>query len=1507
MGRSIVRFRMALTMALLALGALLALIIPTFSSAGKGAAPVNLTPRPPSLPGAGIGPVCFLGEQGPVCVERAGPDAPITPEALISSLLAGPTADERARGLRSAIPAGTTLEDVQVFSTTFTVRLVLPAEALAGLDTMAVEEIVAQIAATLEMLGWRDLRVEALDPTTREFRSLADFFPPLPAPRKETMLDEEEHPSPRRGGVQGALTGKTVYVSAGHGWQWNGYAWRTQRPPYPNPPYIGPIIEDHNNAEAVNQYLLQYLQNAGAMVWPARERDMNTISIVVDDDDPTTDTGYVETGVWTTTVGAGYQDSDYRWTETVTGTPAATATWTATLPADGRYAVYVWYRSGTNRAPDAHYTVHHAGGETTVMVDQQHHGITWHYIGDYGFRGGEKAQVVLTNQSVVTGAVVVADAVRFGGGDFDDLTGIETEAPYPPDKPWWEVAAYYYVQRMGMTAPYGDVTARPIYARWEHAGTGDDAVYISWHTNGYNGYQWIASGTTSFIHNGEGSPVTEGSAELREAVHDELMHDIRAGWDAGWVDRGERSMNLGELRELWDDDPEVRMPGALIEVAYHDHPDDTDALKEPRFNQLAARAVYQGIVKYFEQRDGVELTLLPEPPTHLAVQNIGSGQVRISWQPSPTDTLDLAGDAATGYRVYTSTGGLGWSNGVPVAGTVYTYTSPHSLLFVRVSATNDGGESFPTETLVARVGDGAEVLLVNGFDRLNSTMLVPEIDPVEGYNLRMFLDLMNSYDYAVQHGQVISYPFDSASNEAVQDGPIHLSDYTLVDWILGEESASDETLDATERALLAEFLDGGGALFLSGTEVGWHLDDQGADPDFYNAYLRADYVGDDAQTYEVAPASGSIFEGLATWRFDAPGMYDADFPDQLTPLNGSTVALVYQGGVGGTAAVQYAAGCQRLVYFGFPFETIYPAQQPAVMARVMDFLGLCLPPPVNTKITSPADGSAHKTTPSFEGTAEVGETATIALVEAQIQRDDDGRYWTGSEWVTATAWVTATGTISWAYPLPALDDSGYHLYARAWTTDGGVDESPAEAVFIYDTLPPTSTTLITPAGGFAIPAPVSVTLVWEPVGPDGGSPLAYRVELDGQSYTTTQPVYTVTQIAGGWHVWGVRVFDAAENHSAWVTDTFSYPSVETKISTPLDGSAHKSPPPFEGTAETDGTISLDRVEVQIQRAGDGHYWVTGTMWTTATTWVTATGTLTWFCALPSLDNSDYHLRARAWTTDEVDLSPAEVLFTCDTISPSAASLITPTGGITISALSGVTLTWEAIAPDGGAPLAYVVELDGQPYTTTQPVYTVTHIAGGLHVWGVQVFDAAGNRSEWITGTFSVKRYDCWLPLVMRNFESSGGACSNVIVNGGFESDEIWVLNRLAVYATEEVHSGARSARVGILPGDPVSDTYSSVAQEVALPAGSGATLRLWVYPTGEGDDSGDWHYVGLIDDEYHPLDNWRSDTQTWEQREYDLSAYLGQTVTLYIGTRNDGDDDTSALYVDDVVLEVCPP
>jgi N-acetylmuramoyl-L-alanine amidase len=892
--------------------------------------------------------------------------------AFLRALLAGPTAQERAQGLTTAFPAGTRLAGFRLEpDRTAVVQLEVPPEALSPLDPAAFEAMVWQLAGTLEPLGWQDLRVQTRDPASGAFVPMEAFLPEMPVPRKEWVSDEGPSvaaaavpaaavtPAPPIGG----LKGKTVYLSAGHGWLWNGRAWRTQRPPYPTAPYVGPIIEDHNNAEAVNQYLIRYLQNAGATVIPVRERDMNPTAVIVDNDTP--GGGYAETGTWvTSTLYPGYLGGTYRYATTVTGTATATATWTFAVPADGEYAVYAWYRQGTNRAPDARYTVHYAGGATEVIVNQRIHGNTWRYLGTFGFRAGQVATVTLSNLSTVSGQAVIADALRVGGGVFSSLTGIyTTTAPYAPNKPWWEVAAYYYVQRMGLDPSgwpsygyFNDVVARPMYARWEHAGTGEDALYISWHSNGtsYGGYQTTTRGTDLFIHNGITRPVTPGSAELRDALFAEISRSLRAAWDPTWPVR-KRAANLGELRELWDPDPAVRMPGVLIEVAYHDHPTDTDALKEPKFNQLFARAVYRGIVRYFETRDEVDLPLLPEPPTHLAVRNLGDGQVQVSWRPPATNTPGLESDPPTGYRVYTSTDGVGWSATALVTTTVYTLTGVPAgeLLFVRVTAVNDGGESFPTEVLGVRTppsvrseaaGGGMSALLVNGFDRLNRTMLIPETDPVEGFNLRMLLDRMNARNYVLQHGQAISLPFDSASNEAVRDGHVRLADYHLVDWILGEESAPDQTLDPTERSLLRAYLDRCGALLISGTEIGWHLDGLGADSDFYRNTLRAQYVADDAGTYMVTPTAGSIFAGLGSFRFDAPGMYDPDYPDVISPYAGSVAALEYVGGTGGTAAVQYADGCSRLVYLAFPLETIDPPVRAAVMERILDFLILTSEP-----------------------------------------------------------------------------------------------------------------------------------------------------------------------------------------------------------------------------------------------------------------------------------------------------------------------------------------------------------------------------------------------------------------------------------------------------------------------------------------------------------------------------------------------------------------------------------
>ncbi len=425
-----------------------------------------------------------------------------------------------------------------------------------------------------------------------------------------------------------------------------------------------------------------------------------------------------------------------------------------------------------------------------------------------------------------------------------------------------------------------------------------------------------------------------------------------------------------------------------------------------------------------------------------------------------------------------------------------------------------------------------------------------------------------------------------------------------------------------------------------------------------------------------------------------------------------------------------------------------------------------------TNITSPEDGSAHNTLPPFEGVAWATDDKEIHRVEAQIERGGDKKYWDETGWITQSTWLSATGGDVWSYTLPStLPDDNYRLRARAWTTDDVSDTSIAEVSFIYDTISPTAVTLITPTGDLVIPAPVSVTLAWKPV-TDSGSALVYWVALDDDIYTTTQSIYTVSHMTGGKHAWGVQVFDAAGNYSTWVTDTFYYPSLETRIDSPPDGSAHRMPPPFEGSVDLDETATLERVEVQIQRGHDDGYWTgerwmsrtnpfSSTLWLTETVWLTtASDIISWSYPLTHALSSDggYTLYARAWTTaGEVDHSPAKAHIIYDTISPTATTLITPTGGVTITG-GTVRLVWEPVEQDEqGSALAYIVKLDGQTYTSTQSTYTITQASSGVHTWGVQVFDAAGNRSRWVTDTFSITRYNIWLPLITRDYETTRSA------------------------------------------------------------------------------------------------------------------------------------------------------
>ncbi|MCK4597877.1 hypothetical protein KAU04_07535, partial [bacterium] len=191
--------------------------------------------------------------------------------------------------------------------------------------------------------------------------------------------------------------------------------------------------------------------------------------------------------------------------------------------------------------------------------------------------------------------------------------------------------------------------------------------------------------------------------------------------------------------------------------------------------------------------------------------------------------------------------------------------------------------------------------------------------------------------------------FDCCANEAVIDGSVQFSDYDAVIWVLGDE---DSTFTPAEQSLVTVYLEGGGSLFLSGSEVGYDLAEMGSadDLEFYNQILQADYLADDAGVNSAQGVSGTIFAGLDIAFDDGThGIYPENSPDAIAPWGNSVVNLTYQGfslGAGVEYQGTFGSGSQegRLVYLTFPFETIYPeSARTAVMGRVLGFFGLTTP------------------------------------------------------------------------------------------------------------------------------------------------------------------------------------------------------------------------------------------------------------------------------------------------------------------------------------------------------------------------------------------------------------------------------------------------------------------------------------------------------------------------------------------------------------------------------------
>jgi hypothetical protein len=174
--------------------------------------------------------------------------------------------------------------------------------------------------------------------------------------------------------------------------------------------------------------------------------------------------------------------------------------------------------------------------------------------------------------------------------------------------------------------------------------------------------------------------------------------------------------------------------------------------------------------------------------------------------------------------------------------------------------------------------------------------------------------------------------------------------------------------------------------------------------------------------------------------------------------------------------------------------------------------------------------------------------------------------------------------------------------------------------------------------------------------------------------------------------------------------------------------------------------------------------------------------------------------------------------------------------------------------------------------------------------------------------------------------------SDAIVNGSFEYNDWWSFpSTLApgAYTTDLAHTGLRSARAGIFEGETNLNTDSSVRSQLIYipPTTDYATLRLWLYTvnsepssapdperTYEGGDASptfttDAQYVRVLNSSNQELElllMTRSDNPMWTLHGFNMLRWAGSYIKIEIGSYNDGAGGVTALYVDDVVLEISP-
>lgn len=659
----------------------------------------------------------------------------------------------------------------------------------------------------------------------------------------------------------------------------------------------------------------------------------------------------------------------------------------------------------------------------------------------------EHARVELTNQSNETGKWISADAVKLGGGmgnvvrgqaaqlekirQIRDEKGFAMDSslwlPFASQRPRYQEASRYYLQTAGMPDTLVYLLNK---TKSDYSNRGQDAALYAKRESGKDDYkddyqsrgEWVNylmgapngpkanpdakglgipmdmalafhtdAGTTPdssiigtlMIYDTTYGPDTFAngqsrwaSRDLTDIVQTQIVDDLQKLYFPQWTRRPMWNKQYAEAAR-------PKVPVVLSELLSHQNFADMVHAYDPRFKFDVSRAYYKGILKFLAFQNGQKYVVQPLPVDHFQMSLEGKN-ICLSWSPVADELEPTA--IAKSYKVYTRIENGGFDNGRKVnkPTLILNDLKPGVIYSFKVTAINEGGESFPSEILACSLptDDKKPVLIVNAFDRIcgpaafdNGKEAGFRMSEDEGVAYKRDLGYIgeqydfnrkslwidddnsgfgsshadqetrivqgNSFDYPLVHGQAFrsnGFGFISMSDESFEQKNWDKNAFSALDIIFGEEKTTsrlygfkkrDFTLFTPEmRQAIAEYTSGEQArLFLSGAYIGTDLELCG---DTLAKKFATDVLHFTPMTNH-ASKSGCIYPVNAVkdqfsgeFKFVQeyhPDIYKVESPDAIEP-KGKDAKVLFRYKVDNKTAGVCFDGDYKSVVLGFPFETI---------------------------------------------------------------------------------------------------------------------------------------------------------------------------------------------------------------------------------------------------------------------------------------------------------------------------------------------------------------------------------------------------------------------------------------------------------------------------------------------------------------------------------------------------------------------------------------------------------